>query len=155
MARFTPPNPDWKQLAITLTIIAIVLGVGMTTMQTATSNLQTAGVEHFDDFCEDIWGESAYTYNAQTIGPHGGLHCTANFAPAGTIHYSQLPHEEYQAYINGEASAWEVVRNLEPMPSTGPLGVAPKWVWSVTAIALVLLVAFTALIVGPQYMPRP
>lgn len=145
-------NTDPKAILLVLVVLGLVLFVGFDVMQAYASTQASEGVQSFDEFCHDVYGDEAETYVSNTMGAHGGLHCNAPGTWAGDIHYSQLPQEQYQAYLNGTVSAQTVVENLEPMPA-GPFGILPGWVWSGIGIFFVVLTGFVIVVymtVGPR-----
>lgn len=108
--------PDWnyRSIATTAVILLVFIGVGITILQAAGASGGLEGRQHFDEFCEDVYGPDATTYTSNVVGSHGGLHCADGSAGTQSFHYSQLPQDQYQAYIDGDTSATAVVENLQP-----------------------------------------
>ena len=143
-------NP--KQVAVTLVTVAIVLAVGASVFGAAAEHANSEGIQRFDEFCQDVHGDDATVYNARTLGAHGGLHCTSETESVSEIHYSQLPQEKYQAYLDGDVSTTAVLKNLEPMPNTSPFGFGSSFFGIVGVVLIVFIVAtvYVAMQIGPR-----
>lgn len=142
--------PDWnyRRIATTAVILLVVIGVGATIIQTTNAGQSLEGRQHFDEFCEDVYGDDASVHNAQVVGAHGGLHCSDG---TRSFHYSQLPQDHYQSYLDGETSASAVQDNLQPL-NDGVFGKLFGWV-GLALIGVIILTIYGCMVIGPRPGP--
>lgn len=102
---------DPKGVMITLVIIGAVLYTGFAALGNVDADELETQSSHFEQYCTEEFGEHAYVYAAQTIGPHGGTHCKY---PGGSVHFQQLNQSVWNEYIYGNATAAQVTGSLKP-----------------------------------------